>query len=156
MLTVFTLAVLLKSYKFFVFSFFNLHEARHVPAPEAVVRRRPYRYDVFPLEQLIVTFHGDLVGSGYQAQIVMVVELVDYLCPKHPSYASGVILPAIYFFRIRPHQITKNSFSRDFLLSINFSDLIEGFDIRGKPTMNTKDVILMTNAVLSTMADIGR
>lgn len=86
----------------------------------------------------------------------MVVELVDYFCSEQPADSSVILCPAIYFFRIRPHQISKCSLIRDLLLPVNFPDLVEGFNIRRKATVDTKDVIFMSNGVLSMMAVSGR
>lgn len=96
------------------------------------------------------------MGSGNQTQSIMMVEFIDHPPSKKPTHSSRILRPAIDILRIRPHQISKWTLCRYFLHSIQLSDLVDGVDIGGKPTMHTENVVCITEDILSITAESGK
>lgn len=51
------------------------HDGRDVAAAVAVVRRRPHRHDILGCKVVFEALVDELVGAGYELQVVYVVEL---------------------------------------------------------------------------------
>ena len=139
-----TSTVLIKYHVFSLFVGIYFEETCEIFATVAVVRRRPYGYYVFVFEVLFVALLNQLVGSCYQSEIIVMVELINYFCSEKPTYSSTVLSPAIDILGIWPHQITHRPFSRYFLLPIEFPYLIEGMYLRWKSSMHTKNLIYIS------------
>lgn len=90
-----TSTVLIKYHVLSMFVTIYFEETCQIFATVAVVGRRPYRYYVFVFEVLFVALLHQLVGSCYQGEIVVMVELINYFCSEKPTYSSTILSPAI-------------------------------------------------------------
>lgn len=107
----------------------KLKDARQVFKAIAVVWRTPNSHKL-PIELLEVPFHTQLVCSQYLCYVILVEESIYYICSKHVtrssrthSEASGIVI------WITPHEISKGSFMRYLLKSLDFfdvSDMLNG------------------------------
>lgn len=63
--------------------------------------------------------------SGNQADVISLVELVNFIFSKQKSGAPWTDSPSAHFLGITPHEIAHGPIVRYFLLTINGLDLIQ-------------------------------
>lgn len=66
----------LKDLKILLQVLVQLHNGSHIATTVIVIRRRPNRYK-FLVEHVLVPFHDQLMGPGYQSEPVVMAEAFD-------------------------------------------------------------------------------
>ena len=111
----------------------ELEDGRHIPTPVAVIRRRPNSHEtlgsdlsavVLLREHGLVALHHKLVGSRDEVDVVDLVELGDHVRSEQIARATRRESPPFYVLRIRPHEIAHGTVMRNFLLSVNRTNLM--------------------------------
>ena len=106
----------------------HLEHARHIPAPIAVIRRAPDGAQPVIVQNLIALL-TELVRAEDVIHFVDVEELLDHLCAKRVSCASGREGELIALrVRITPYQIGHGSLVRYLPEAIDDFDLIDTVD----------------------------
>lgn len=117
------------------------HDGGDVAAAVAVVGRRPHG-DQLLVKHELVALVDELVRPADQLQVVDVDKLICDLCTKEPAGSSRADGPRVHVFGIRPHQITKCSFVRDFLVPLDGSNLVQSLDVWGETSVDTQDLFI--------------
>lgn len=102
----------------------ELQNGGDVSAPVAVVRCRPDR-DELIIKKRFVSFHDELVCSGDQGQIVLMVKFFDDVSAEDVAGAPERESPSLDVLGIRPEQVTHGSFVRNFAFPVDGSQLVE-------------------------------
>lgn len=68
--------------------------------------------------------------------------LIRDFCTKQPAGTSRADGPRVHVFRIRPHEITKRSFVRDFLVPLDGSNLVQSLNVWGETSVDTQDLFI--------------
>ena len=100
--TVYTFGVLFENHVILLLLFIRVYfqETSQVAASVTVVRGRPDSHNVFVLKEKLVSLLNELMGSGYQAESVVMIEFIDYFRSKKPSYSSMILSPTLDIFRV--------------------------------------------------------
>lgn len=80
--------------------------------------------------------------SSLQSHQQGVIYLICDFCSKQPASSSRADGPRVHIFRIRPHQVAKRSFVRDFLVPLNGSNLVQGLNVWGEASVDTQDLFI--------------
>ena len=135
----------------------DFHYTSHVVTPIAVVGRWPNCYEVFVLEPYRVALLGQLMGSGYELEAIMSVELVYNFVAEQPTCASAAVRPCIDLLWIWPHKISERPFGGYFYFSVQLSNLVKRMNIGRETTMYTENLIFPLDLNLpSIIAPSGR
>lgn len=135
----------------------DLHYTGHVVTTIAVVRRWPYCYEVLVLEPYRVALLGQLMGSGYELEAIMSVELVYNLVAEQPACASAAVRPCVDLLWIWPHEICERPFCGYFYFPVKLSNLVKRMNIGRETTMYTENLIFPLDLNLpSIIAPSGR
>ncbi|KAH3685326.1 hypothetical protein WICPIJ_003678 [Wickerhamomyces pijperi] len=89
-----------------------------------------------------VTLHDQLMGSGNERETVRMVELLRDILTEGETGTTWRDTPATSVVRIGPQQVTHWAFVWDLLDSVQFSDLVDGFNHWRQPTMKTEDLVV--------------
>lgn len=140
-----TLQVLLCLTESYVLLFFwrvYLEKRSQIPASVAVVRGWPNGNKNVIGKPELVSLVDQLVSSCNHLKVVHMQKLLSHLWPEEPARSSSGLHPGLNVLWIRPHQIAEGSLNRNFLVSLNGSDLLHCSDFWGKPSVNTQDLVV--------------
>ena len=84
-----------------------------------------------------------LVGSGDNFDVVGAVELLGDVFSEGEAGASGALSPALNVVWIGPDNVAHGSFVGDLLDSVQFSDAVEGAELRAESSVDAEDLILV-------------
>lgn len=68
--------------------------------------------------------------------------LIGDLGPEEPACPTGADGPRVHVLRVRPHQVAEGAFVRDFLVTFNGPDLVEGLDVWGEASVHTQNLLI--------------
>lgn len=89
-----------------------------------------------------VALLDELMSTGDQLQSIDVAEVTSDLGSEDPPSSSCIDGPIFDILWVGPHQIAERPLMRDFNLSINRPDLIDGLDLRTESTMHAEDLAI--------------
>jgi hypothetical protein len=115
------------------------HNWGYITTSVAIVGGGPNCNEVRVLEPELETIHDKLMGSGNQIQAVDVVELWGYFRTEKPSSTSWGDCPGVNIIGVGPHEVAISSFMRDFVASVDQTNLIQGLNIGGKSSMDAEN-----------------
>jgi hypothetical protein len=133
----------------------HVQDRGNVAASIAVVRSRPNSDEVLVSEPVLESVHHKLMGSGDQGNVVDVIELGGHLGSEEPSSASWGHSPSFNIFWVGPHEIAEWTLVRDLHSSVDESDLVNGFDLRGKSSMDAENFSLHNGADAEIIENLG-
>lgn len=97
----------------------------HIPAPIAIIRRRPHR-DERPVELLLVPLLDELVRPAYEVDPVVPIELVHDLRPEEDADAPLRHAPRRDAVAgVRPQQVAHGALVGDLLDAVELPDAVE-------------------------------
>jgi hypothetical protein len=80
------------------------------------------------------------MSSGYQLKAISMVKLLGDVLAERVAGTSGRDTPAASIIRVGPKQIADGSLVRNFLNSVELSDLIKRVDRRRETTVEAEDL----------------
>lgn len=89
---------------------------------------------------VLISVVHQLVGSCDLFQPVGMIEFHWIILTKCPSGSSWTHVKAEPFIGVTPKQVTNRPFTGNLLDSVEFSNIVECFDIRRKASMGSKDL----------------
>jgi hypothetical protein len=77
------------------------------------------------------------VCTSDEREVIFVIEMLDNVASEQETCPSRTQTPSFDFIRVGPEKITHGAFMRDFLFSINETDLINAIYQGREAAMNT-------------------
>lgn len=81
--------------------FVDLHDGSFITTAVAIIRCREHGNDV-PIMRPVVTIHNQLMSSGYQFEIIAVIELLRNVLSERVAGTSGRDSPTTSIIRVGP------------------------------------------------------
>lgn len=100
----------------------------HVPAPIAVVGRRPHRHQLL-VEHVLDALVDQLVCPADQVQLIALHKVVGDEGAEQPAGPARTLRPVFHVLGVGPHQVAEGALVRDFLVPIYRADLVERLDL---------------------------
>jgi hypothetical protein len=83
-----------------------------------------------------ISFKLCLMSSDHREKVVLLEEFTHCLLPKEVRASSHLVYfkklitrPTIILYRVRPQEVAKETVSRGFLHSLNFIEVVQGFEV---------------------------
>lgn len=105
----------------------NFHDSSLITTSVTVIGSTENCYDI-PILTPVVPFHNQLMRSRNQSKAIVVVESFTDILTKGVPRSSWAYTPSTSIIGIRPEKVTHRSFMRDFLNTIQASDVVECID----------------------------
>lgn len=106
-------------------------------------------------EHPLISLHDKLVGAGDGVHFIGVVELAADITAKKVPGAARAEAPAFNLFGVRPEEVAHGAVMRDFLLSIDCANLVEGLDAGGKAAVDAEDSVVDDGGEGDVIEDVG-
>jgi len=81
-----------------------------------------------------------------KVHLIEQVELVHHFVPEYPASSPRIPPPGLDVLGIGPHQVSQRAFVGYFLLAVQQPHLVDGRQIRGKPSVNAQYVSIDDSA----------
>ena len=117
--------------------FVYLHDGCLITASITVVWCREYCNNV-ALMSPVVSVHHKLMGTWDQLEAISMVELLWDVLTKRIASTSWGDTPTAAIIRVRPQQVAYGALVRNFLHSIELTDLVKSVDRWGETSMETE------------------
>lgn len=83
------------------------------------------------------------MSSAYKIQVMLIIELFDYILPECVRYTSLIFSPRRHIFvGITPEQVAEKSIIGDVTWPIQILNLLETVKLRRKAPMHTENPLL--------------
>lgn len=111
--------------------------------------------DNIPILTPIVSFHHQLMSSRHQSQAVILVKRLRDILAERVTRSSRGDSPSAAIIRIRPQQIAHRAFVRDFLDTVEGTDVVKRVDTGRQPSVKTEDLIIDEGGKGKVIKEVG-
>jgi hypothetical protein len=118
--------------------------------------------DDIPVLRPVVALHDELMGSCNEGKTIVMVERLGNVLAKSVTCATRRYSPAAPVIWVGPKKVTHGTLMRNFLYTVERSNVIEGVDARRQTAVQAEDLVVnqggereVVEEVCEVLPDVG-